>query len=254
MSTRPTHIAESWRAAARDRRAQLLVLVDPDKSDPASLPAFVRAAEVQGVDGFLVGGSLALTAHLDACIGAMTATTALPVVLFPGGVHQISGAADAILFLSVVTSRNPDLLIGQHVIGAPIVRALGLEPISTAYMLVASDVVSTAEYMSFSKPLPRAKVDLAVAHAMAAEAIGMSFVYLEGGSGAAQSVPDAMVAAVSRSVSLPLIVGGGIRTPGDAAAKVRAGASLIVVGTHFEDPAHIDGIAAFARAVHEAAA
>ncbi len=251
---RPTDITGRWSAAARERRAQLLLLVDPDKSDPRTLQDFVRTAEVQGVDGFLVGGSLSLTAHLDACLAAMKSATMRPVVLFPGGVHQISGEADAILFLSVVSSRNPDLLIGQHVIAAPIVRALGLEAISTAYMLVASDVVSTAEYMSYSKPLPREKPELAVAHAMAAETIGMRLLYLEGGSGASESVPDALIAAVAGVVSLPLIVGGGIRTPEDAARKVRAGASLIVIGNHFEDHSQADQIGAFARAVHHAAA
>lgn len=238
---------------ARVRNApQLWLLVDPDKAEPAALPGFAAAAERAGVDGFLVGGSLSLVPRFESCIAGLRAGCVLPVVIFPGGLHQISGAADALLFLSIVSGRNPDHLIGQHVLAAPVIRALGLEAIPTAYMIVSSDRVTTTEYMSYTKPLPREKPDIAAAHAMAAEMLGMRLVYLEAGSGAHETVPDAMVAAVAASVDVPLLVGGGIRTPEEAAAKVRAGADAIVVGNHFEDAKRHQDLERFAVAVHTA--
>jgi phosphoglycerol geranylgeranyltransferase len=238
---------------AHARRApQLWLLVDPDKAEPAVLPAFAAIAERAGVDGFLVGGSLSLVPRFESCIAALRAGCALPVVIFPGGLHQISGEADALLFLSIVSGRNPDQLIGQHVLAAPVIRALGLEAIPTAYMIVSSDRVTSTEYMSYTKPLPREKPEIAAAHAMAAEMLGMRLVYLEAGSGARETVPDAMVAAVAASVNIPLLVGGGIRTPEEAAAKVRAGADAIIVGNHFEVADRRGDLELFAVAVHSA--
>ncbi|MBE0645492.1 MAG: geranylgeranylglyceryl/heptaprenylglyceryl phosphate synthase [Bacteroidetes bacterium] len=238
-------------AAHREGRPQLFVLVDPDKSDPSDLPGFVAEAQDAGVDGFLVGGSLALLPTFEECLRAMKVTARVPVVIFPGGVHQVSGEADAILFLSIISGRNPEQLIGQHVIAAPMVRELGLEAISTGYMIISSDAVTSTEYMSYSKPIPREKAEIAAAHALAAEMLGMKLVYLEAGSGAPQSVPPAMVRMVQALVDVPVVVGGGIRTPEAAAEKVAAGASIVIIGNHFEEDGNRAQLRAFAEAVHE---
>lgn len=229
---------------------QLFVLVDPDKSDPAQLPGFVADAEEAGVDGFFIGGSLALLPRFEECIRAMKVAAKTPVIIFPGGIHQVSGEADAILFLSIISGRNPEQLIGQHVLAAPMVRELGLEAISTGYMIISSDTVTSTEYMSYSKPIPRGKPEIAAAHALAAEMLGMKLVYLEGGSGASRSVPADMIRMVRALVDIPIIVGGGIRNPAAAAEKVMAGASIVVVGNHFEDDGNRTQLRAFADAVH----
>lgn len=238
-------------AAHQEGRPQLFVLVDPDKADPSILPGFVADAQEAGVDGFLVGGSLALLPSFEECIRAMKVAARVPVVIFPGGIHQISGEADAILFLSIVSGRNPEQLIGQHVIAAPMIRELGLEAISTGYMIISSDAVTSTEYMSYSKPIPREKAEIAAAHALAVEMLGMKLVYLEAGSGAPQSVPSAMIRMVRALVDVPIIVGGGIRTPEAAAEKVAAGASIVIIGNHFEEDGNRAQLRAFAEAVHQ---
>ncbi|MDW7682353.1 MAG: geranylgeranylglyceryl/heptaprenylglyceryl phosphate synthase, partial [bacterium] len=159
--------------------------------------------------------------------------------------------ADAILFMSVISGRNADLLIGQHVMAAPIVKMTGLEAISTGYMLIDSGKVTSAEFMSNTKPIPRDKTDIAIAHGLAAEFLGMKILYLEAGSGAVQPVPDEMIQGLSRMCGLPLIVGGGIKTPEIASQKVRAGASFIVTGNILEKNNRTGLIAEFARAIHK---
>ena len=248
---RATPIYDRLLAAHRDGRPQLFLLLDPDKADPAVLPGFVAEAQEAGVDGFLVGGSLALLPRFEECIRAVKVSARVPVVIFPGGIHQVSGEADAILFLSIISGRNPEQLIGQHVLAAPMVRELGIEPLSTGYMIVASEAVTSTEYMSYSKPLPREKPEIAAAHALAAEMLGMKLLYLEAGSGAPQSVPAQMIRMVRALVDIPVIVGGGIRTPEAAAEKVAAGASVVVIGNHFEDSGNMAELRSFVRAVHD---
>ncbi len=249
--TRSAPVYQRLLAAHAEDRPQLFVLVDPDKAEPSELPGFVAEAQDAGVDGFFVGGSLALLPAFEECIRAMKIAAHVPVVIFPGGIHQLSGEADAILFLSIISGRNPDQLIGQHVLAAPMVRELGLEAISTGYMIIASDAVTSTEYMSYSKPIPRDKAEIAAAHALAAEMLGMKLVYLEAGSGAPQSVPPAMIRMVRALVDVPIVVGGGIRTPEAAAEKVAAGASIVIIGNHFEDNGNRAQLRAFADAVHE---
>ncbi len=228
----------------------LFILIDPDKVEQKSLSDFVTNSDIAGVDGYLVGGSLSLVAHLDDIIQVVKKVTSKPVIIFPGGVHHITGTADAILFISMISGRNADHLIGQHVIAAPIVKQLQLEAISTGYMLIESGKTTTAEFMSNSKPIPRHKPEIAAAHALAAEYLGMKLVYLEAGSGADQSVPDEMISFVAKMINIPLIVGGGIRTPEMAYQKVKAGASIIVIGNHFEDSRNHIQIKTFVDAVH----
>lgn len=246
----PSTVYNRLLSAHREDRPQFFLLVDPDKIDPAQLPGFVAEAEDAGVDGFLVGGSLALLPQFEECLRSIKVAATVPVVIFPGGLHQISGEADAILFLSIISGRNPEQLIGQHVLAAPMVHELGLEPISTGYMIIETDAVTTTEYMSYSKPIPRGKPEIAAAHALAAQMLGMKLVYLEAGSGAPQSVPTPMIRMVRDLTDIPLIVGGGIRTPVAAAEKVAAGASVVVIGNHFEENGNLVQLRAFADAVH----
>lgn len=233
-----------------EKGAAYLVLIDPDDISGEKLINFIRHCEKSGVDGFLVGGSLMMTNNLDDVLETISSVSSLPTILFPGSVSQISSKADAILFISLVSGRNAEHLIGTHVIAAPIVKKSGIEPISTGYMLVESGSKTTAEYMSGSSPIPRNKPEIATATALAAEYLGMNFVYLESGSGAEKSVPNEMVKMVSSALSIPVIVGGGIRDSKTAREKVENGASVVITGNFFEDDNHWHLVKEFADAIH----
>ncbi|RPI68079.1 MAG: geranylgeranylglyceryl/heptaprenylglyceryl phosphate synthase, partial [Ignavibacteriales bacterium] len=206
--------------------------------------------EKSGVDAFLIGGSLMLNGNFEPFIETVKNNSDIPAIIFPGDINQISGKADAILFLSVVSGRNPEHLIGKHVIAAPLVKKAGIEPIATGYILIDSGITTTAVYMSGSLPLPRNKPEIAAATALAAEYLGMKFIYLEAGSGADNSVPDEMIKAVSSVCTIPVIAGGGIKSPLAARKKVESGAKIIVTGNFFEDENNWDMIKDFADAVH----
>lgn len=233
-----------------EKGAAYLVLIDPDDISGERLVNFVRHCEKSGVDGFLIGGSLMMSNNLDDVLEIVSSVSSLPTILFPGSVSQISSKADAILFISLVSGRNAEHLIGTHVIAAPIVKKSGIEPISTGYMLVESGSKTTAEYMSGSSPIPRNKPEIAAATALAAEYLGMNFVYLEGGSGAEKSVPNEMIKMVSSSLSIPVIVGGGIRDSKTAREKVESGASVVITGNFFEDNSNWHLVKEFADAIH----
>jgi len=233
-----------------EKGAAYLILIDPDKSSGESLANFVRHCEISGVDGFLAGGSLMTTNILDDVIKTIKQNSSLPVILFPGSESQITSSADAILFISLISGRNAEHLIGKHVLAAPLVKQTGIEPISTGYMLIESGKQTTAEYMSGSSPIPRNKPEIATATALAGEYLGMKYVYLEGGSGAENSVPNEMVKMVTSSVSVPVLVGGGIRDSRTAREKVESGAKIIITGNYFEDKSKWNLIKEFADAVH----
>jgi len=230
--------------------ATYLVLLDPDKLSFEKSELFVKHCANAGVDGFLIGGSLMLSGNFEMMIEKVKANTNLPVIIFPGSIDQISPRADAILFLSVVSGRNADHLIGRHVIASPLIKRSGIEVISTAYTLIESAITSTAVYMSGSMPLPRNKPEIAAATTLAAEYLGMKLIYLEAGSGADQPVPDEMIKAVADVCTVPVIVGGGIRSPFVAREKVESGANIIVIGNYFEDENNWDMVKDFANAVH----
>ncbi len=230
--------------------AAYFVLLDPDKLSPEKSESFLKHCANAGVDAFLIGGSLMLSGNFEMMIEKVKANTNLPAIIFPGSIDQISSHADAILFLSVVSGRNADHLIGKHVIASPLIKRSGIEVISTAYTLIESGITSTAVYMSGSMPLPRNKPEIAAATALAAEYLGMKLIYLEAGSGADQPVPDEMIKAVADVCTVPVIVGGGIRSPLLAREKVDNGANIIVTGNYFEDENNWDMIQDFANAVH----
>jgi putative glycerol-1-phosphate prenyltransferase len=234
----------------KEKGAAYLILLDPDKLPENKLAGFLNHCEKSGVDGFLVGGSLMVNGDFESFIEKVKVNTNLPSIIFPGSITQISSFADAILFLSVVSGRNPEHLIGKHILAAPSIKKSGIEPISTAYILVESGTTTTAIYMSGSLPIPRNKPEIAAATALASEYLGMKLIYLEAGSGADNSVPNEMVKAVSNQCTIPVVVGGGIRNPRTAREKVENGASIIVTGNYFEDENNWDLIKDFASAVH----
>lgn len=227
------------------------MLIDPDKWPLARLSEVAAAAGEHGADAVLIGGSLLLTSNFDEIVQSIKRVATVPTILFPGSTIQISRHADAILFLSLVSGRNPTYLIGEQVLAAPVIKHLGVEPIPTAYMLIESGHTTSAEFMSSTRPIPQDKNDIAQATALAAEYLGFRLVYLEAGSGADKPVSPEMIAAVSSFVNIPVIVGGGIRTPEAAAARVAAGAAFIVTGNVLEKDGQAQLIREFAAAVHQ---
>lgn len=233
-----------------ERGAGFVLLVDPDDTPEQTLPDLAAHAATVGVDLFFVGGSLVHSTDLDRYVSTLKRHTSLPVIGFPGAITQVVPSLDALLYLMVISGRNPDYLIGRHVVAAPLIRKMELETLSTGYMLVESGPLTTAQYMVGSLPLPRNKPDVAVATAMAGEMLGLQLMYLDGGSGAESTVPDEMIRAVSQSVQTPVVVGGGIRTPETVAAKVAAGASFVVVGNAFEEQGDVGFLREMAAAAH----
>jgi len=234
--------------AKKNGEKRLAVLIDPDKTRTRHVDRIVDAASEGGVHYFFIGGSLVVNDMLDSVLAGIRERCSIPLVLFPGNSFQLSYRADAILFLSLISGRNPELLIGQHVVAAPFLRLSPLEVISTGYMLVDGGVQTSVQYMSNTYPIPANKTDIAVCTALAGEMLGLKMLYLDAGSGALNPVPEAMIEAVAGVVGVPLIVGGGIRTPEKALADLRAGADLLVVGTAVEeDPGRIRELAAAVR-------
>jgi len=234
----------------KKKGAGYFVLIDPDKQDIKEAIKLAKNCRKAGVDALLIGGSLLFSHIFDELVQVVKSECDLPTIIFPGGTRQISPFADAILFLSLVSGRNPNNLIGEQVIAAPEIKSMGLEAISTAYMFVESGNITSAQFLSDTRPLPREKPDIAMAHALAAEYLGMKMVYLEAGSGAKFSVPDNLIKALAGYISIPIIVGGGIKTPEEARSKVEAGASFIVTGNVIERNRNHNLLKAFADAIH----
>ncbi len=236
---------------ARDKGAGFLVLVDPDEQPHNRLIECACAAEEGGADAVLIGGSGVLSAKMEHLAQDIKQRLAIPLIIFPGGANQLCRFADAVLFTSLLSGRNPEYLIGEQVKGAPLVREYGLEAIPTGYLLIESGARTSVEFYSHTHPIPRHETELLKAHAMAAQYLGMKMVYLEAGSGAIYTVPEELIAAVRDAVALPIICGGGIRHPEMAARKVAAGAQFIVIGNRFEESGHRSLFAEFADAIHQ---
>ncbi len=219
-----------WR---ENGRKFIIPLIDPDKYNRTSIEVLSNSANVPPI--IFVGGSMVTenTENVVADIKSILGQSS-DVALFPGDYGQLAQSADALLFLSLVSGRNPEYLIGQHVKAAPIVRRLGIEVIPTAYMLIDGGKITSVQYVSCTMPLPNDKPDLCVATAMAAEMLGLKMIYLEAGSGAQKPVPPHIISSVRKNISIPLIVGGGLRTPEAVNEAFEAGADLVVVGTAFE--------------------
>jgi putative glycerol-1-phosphate prenyltransferase len=213
---------------------QLAVLVDPDKVSGVEVGHMAEISQKCGVDYFFIGGSLLTNDNLDCCIENIRNHSSIPVVLFPGNTLQINSKADAILFLSLISGRNPEMLIGKHVVAAPYIRASKLEVIPTGYMLIESGKPTTALYMSNSTPIPSDKDDIAVCTALAGEMLGLKLIYADAGSGAERTVTPSMIRNLKKNISIPLIIGGGIRSAAKAKEIYEAGADIIVIGNAVE--------------------
>jgi phosphoglycerol geranylgeranyltransferase len=224
------------------------VLIDPDKVNDASMEQLITLAVAAKVDYFLVGGSLVISNYLDECVQYIKRSCSIPVILFPGSPNQVSKYADALLYLSLISGRNADLLIGQHVISAPVVKQSGLEIMPTGYMVIDGGAPTTVSYISNATPLPADKNEIAMCTAMAGEMLGMKLIYMDAGSGAKRPITESMIQKVSSCIEVPLIIGGGITHPEKAYLNCKAGADVIVVGNAIEKDANL--IKEMAAAVH----
>ncbi|MBX2817685.1 MAG: geranylgeranylglyceryl/heptaprenylglyceryl phosphate synthase [Saprospiraceae bacterium] len=243
-------LLEELTRAKESGEKKFAVLIDPDRARIKNMERLAMLSQEAGVDYFLIGGSLLVNNVLDDCLSEIKKHCDIPLILFPGDSYQLSYRADALLFLSLISGRNAELLIGKHVITAPYLKLSPLEIISCGYMLVDGGVPTTVSYISNTQPIPSDKDDIAVCTAIAGEMLGLKSIYLDAGSGAITPVSAEMIAAVSGAVEVPIIVGGGISTPEKAALNVRAGADMIVVGNALErDPLLVKELA---HAVHTA--
>lgn len=237
-------IYDKFVEARKSGKKKLAVLIDPDKVRLGNLDSLIELSIRAQADFFFIGGSLIVNNWLDECLASIKEKCSIPLVLFPGDSFQLSYSADALLFLSLISGRNAELLIGKHVITAPYLRMSPLEIISTGYMLIDGGVPTTVSYISNTSPIPSDKEDIAVCTAIAGEMLGLSTIYMDAGSGAKHPVPLEMVESVSGAIDIPLIVGGGIRTPEQAHQTIQAGADVVVVGNAFEkDPSLVVSIA-----------
>ena len=232
----------------RHGKKSFAVLIDPDKVNDGKMQSLIDLSVAAKVDYFLVGGSLVISNYLDECVQYIKRSCNIPVILFPGSPSQVSKYADALLYLSLISGRNPELLIGQHVISAPIVKNSGLEIMSTGYIVIDGGAPTTVSYISGAAPLPSDKNDIAMCTAMAGEMLGMKLIYMDSGSGAKRAVTESMIQTVSQSIAVPLIIGGGITDPEKAYLNCKAGADVIVVGNAIEKDESL--IAEMAAAVH----
>lgn len=213
----------------------LAVLVDPDKiGEEKSFIEFLKNCEKAKTDFLFLGGSLLTDGTIDYTIQIIKTNSTLPIILFPGDVMQVHSKADAILFLSLISGRNADLLIGKQVLAAPMIKRAQLEFISTGYMLIDCGKSTTASYMSQTLPIPFDKSEIATVTAITGEMLGMKLIYADGGSGALNPISEKMISALRKSLTIPLIIGGGIKNMIDAERAWNAGADLIVIGTAFE--------------------
>lgn len=231
-------ILEIIEARHRLGKKSIAVLVDPDKVDDSSrLRHLIHLANENCIDFFFVGGSLITTPNMGQVIQSIKEDVSIPVVLFPGSSLQIDPGADAILFLSLISGRNPDFLIGQHVQAAPILKNNNLEVLPTGYVLISSGRTSSVAYISNTTPIPDDKYSLAACTALAGEMLGLRLIYLDAGSGAEKEISAKMISTVRKTISVPLIVGGGINSGKKALQALEAGADMIVIGNALEkDP------------------
>jgi putative glycerol-1-phosphate prenyltransferase len=234
----------------KNGKKSFAVLIDPDKVNDEKMLQLIQLAVTAKVDYFLVGGSLVISNYLDQCVQLIKQNCSIPVLLFPGSAAQISKYADALLYLSLISGRNPELLIGQHVVSAPAIKQSGLEIISTGYMVIDGGAPTTVSYISNATPLPADKNEIAMCTAMAGEMLGMKLIYMDAGSGAKRPITENMISRVAHSIEVPLIIGGGITDPEKAYLNCKAGADMIVVGNAIEKDKSL--IMEMASAVHSA--
>lgn len=242
------HICQSFNDANERNEKKFAVLIDPDKVNGGILEKYIALERKCRIDYYFVGGSLVVKGKLNETIRYLKSNSDVPVVIFPGSAMQVCNIADAILLLSLISGRNPDLLIGRHVEAAPVISKAGLEAVPVGYMLIDGGKPTSVSYMSNTTPIPADKPDIAVATAMAGQMLGLKLIYMDAGSGAVFHIPTKMIRQVKQNITLPLIVGGGIRTPDQARDCCAAGADIIVAGTVLEQ--NISLTSAISHAIH----
>jgi len=243
------HVYPTLLAQKEAGKKSFAVLIDPDKVSFPALEKLVEQSNAAGVDYFLAGGSLVLTEQLDEQIQFIKSHSSIPVMLFPGSPSQVCRYADSLLYLSLISGRNAELLIGQHVISAPFVKSSGLEIIPTGYMVIDGGAPTTVSYISNAAPIPADKNDIALCTALAGEMLGKKIIYMDAGSGAKHPITTEMIRAVASNIEVPLFVGGGIRDAETAYLSAKAGADVIVVGNALEkNPSLVQEISA---AIHQ---
>ena len=229
-----------------------IALIDPDCKNDFILESTVDLINKSNFDAIFIGGSLINDNKFEARIKYVKKNTDLPVIIFPGSSTQLSKYADAVLFLSLISGRNPQYLIGEHVKSAPIIHNLKLETIPTAYILLDGGIRSSVEIISNTTPIPMDKHDIIIAHALAGEYLGNKFVFLESGSGAEHHAANEVVNILSNILSVPVIVGGGISSIKSAKILASSGASYIVIGTMLESNPSLHNLLKFTETVHSA--
>lgn len=218
----------------KSNKKQIAVLLDPDKTDTIKLLKIIEASTKTNIDFFLVGGSLLLKNNLEETILFIKKHTKKKVYLFPGNPAQICDKADGILLLSLISGRNANLLIGSHVQAAPLLKQSKLQIVPTGYILIESGSATTVSYISNTTPIPANKPEIAACTALAGEQLGLKVIYLEAGSGAQHAVSKEMIQAVKKTIRIPLIVGGGIKSAAQIENAFKAGADIVVIGTAIE--------------------
>lgn len=227
----------------------MIVLIDPDKIKFEDIKEKISIYEEQGTDTFFFGSSQPVENDIHSIAQEIRDNTSVPLILFPGSSKQVTPNADGILFITLISGRNPDYLIEHHVRAAPFVKKMGLEVLPTGYILIECGYRTSVERVSKTQPLSSSNIENIVAHALAGEMIGMKYIYLEAGSGALNPVSPEIISAVKSQISVPLIVGGGIRTPEYAKKLVDAGADYIVIGNVLEKSDDKDIVRKFAESV-----
>lgn len=215
-------------------RKSIGLLLDPDKAYGESLDKIIRIAEECHTDYILAGGSLA-SKNIDDLISGIKKRSSIPVILFPGNLLQLSMKSDVIMLLSLISGRNPEYLIGNHVIAAPYLKNVREKIVPVGYILVNCGNRTSVEYISQTEAIPADKTDIVVATAMAGEMLGLGMIYLEAGSGASSHVPNNVISSVRQNIKVPLIVGGGIRNEKEVEDIFSSGADLIILGNGCEE-------------------
>ncbi len=243
-------VKEFFKEYRKQNKKGLGVLVDPDKFDISKSENFIANIKDSSVDFILVGSSFLYDDLFNKTIEILKENLDIPVIIFPGNAMQLSGKADAVLFLSLLSGRNARWLIEEHVHAAPKVLKMGLETVATGYILVDSGKKTAVEFMSNTTPIPRDKPEIISAHALAGEQLGMQLIYLEGGSGAKEAIPTSAIMATRKFTTIPLMVGGGIRDIDTAIEKLKAGADFVIIGNHFENEENLKTLRGFVDAIH----
>jgi len=222
-----------WKSILKNIPGYFLLL-DPDRIEKREIKSMMEKINVSKASGVLVGTSLLLSPEFDEFVRVVKENINKPVIIFPGGSHQVSRYADAILFMILLSGRNPEFLIGEQVRAAPLIYHFKIEPIPTGYILIESGKQTSVEFMSNTRPIPRDKPDILLAHALAGQYLGLKLIYLDAGSGAKNSIPPQMIRTLKKKIDVALMVGGGIRNKKTAHELIESGADFIVIGNAFQ--------------------